>query len=380
LITGKDRIKMALNHQMPDRVPIDFGGVETCQMHIKAYQRLLEYLDWNEKDNVKAKDIASQTAELHEKFLQKTNIDVRPIKLGVASNHELKINEADGYSWFVDEWGRKWKKPKGEGLHYSIVEFPLAEKELKNYNWPNPTDSGRFEGIQEQIKLHDDLGVAKVIPSGLGNGFLQMGAQLYGYKLWFTMLADKPSLAEEFLDIFLEFKKKFWGELLTRFGENIDVICELDDLGTQSSAWISLKMYKDLIKPRQKELFSFIKSKTDAAILFHSDGSIFDFIPDLIDVGVDVLNPLQISASNMEIKKIKDVFGDKLAFWGGGVDTQKTLPRGTPEEVKNEVKKNLKILKSGGGYVFSAIHNIQADVPPENILAMLEAFEKYCLY
>lgn len=379
-MTGKERIKIALNHEEPDRVPIDIGGAQACGIHRDAYYNLREYLNM-EKKEIEISNLVSQTAKVDEDFCKKFNIDVRPILIKNSLNNELKIHEAEDHFWFVDEWQRKWKKPFEKGRYFDIVEFPLVNNKLKDFEFPNPIKPGRFKGVQEQIEyFKNNTDAALVLPRGLGNGFLQMGAQLYGYEKWFTMLGSETNEIENFFERYLIFKKKFWKEFLSKFGEQIDVICELDDLGMQSSTWISPKMYRNLIKPRQKELFSYIKEKADIFLCLHSDGSVYDFIPDLIEIGVDILNPLQISAAKMNPKKIKKEFGENLAFWGGGVNTQKVLPNGTPREVEAEVKKQIEILAPGGGYIFSAVHNIQPDVPVENIMAMIKAFEEVSSY
>jgi len=377
-MTGRERILKTLNHEEPDRIPIDLGGADVCRISFKAYKRLLNYLGI-ENDNIKLGNLVAQTAKLDNRFYNLYEIDVRPIELSNSSEWELEIIEEEDHYWFIDEWQRKWKKPKNRGLYYDIVTFPLANQSLSDYKWPNPRDTSRFRKIPEQFEKYGENEFAMVVPRGLGNGFLQMGAQLYGYERWFTMLAEVPEEVEKFLNKYYYFKKSFWEELLNRFGDNIDVVCELDDLGMQTAPWISKEMYRRLIKPRQKKLFSFIK-EYNVSLLFHSDGAIFDFIPDLIETGIDILNPIQVSASGMDTALLKKEFGKDLVFWGGGVDTQRVLPYGTPEEVKAEVKSRINDLAAGGGYVFSTVHNIQSDVPPENIVAMLEAYQEMAEY
>ena len=194
------------------------------------------------------------------------------------------------------------------------------------------------------------------------------------------MLALEQKKVEEYLERYLEFKLEFWDNLLEQIGDMVDVVCESDDLGTQEATWISKDMYRHLIKPRQKKLFSFIKRRAEVKVFLHSCGSIYDFIPDLIETGVDILNPIQVSAAKMDTAKLKREFGKDLVFWGGGIDTQKVLPYGTKQEIEDEVKKRIDDLAPGGGFVFATVHNIQEDVPPENIVAMLRALNKYGYY
>jgi len=162
--------------------------------------------------------------------------------------------------------------------------------------------------------------------------------------------------------------------VLAHIGTYIDIVKVADDLGAQNALLVSPKVYRDLIKPRQADLYAFIKEKCNCKLLLHCDGAVREIIPDFIEMGVDILNPIQPNLPGMEVRSLKEEFVDRLAFWGGGVDTQSTLSFGTPEEVKKEVKKYIEILKPGGGYIFSQVHNIQPEVPIENIIAMYEAF------
>jgi len=174
---------------------------------------------------------------------------------------------------------------------------------------------------------------------------------------------------------------RYWEKALSLLGDLVDVVQEGDDYGGQQGLLISPRIWRDVFKPRLHQLFSHIKRcAPHVFIFFHSCGSIYEIIPDLIEVGVDILNPVQVAAANMDTKRLKREFGDCLTFWGGGVDTQKILPRGTPEQVREEVKRRIEDLAPGGGFVFATVHNIQADVPPENILAMWEAVQEFGRY
>lgn len=156
-------------------------------------------------------------------------------------------------------------------------------------------------------------------------------------------------------------------------GRHVDIINVNDDLGMQDSTMVSPGIYREMVKPYQAKIYRHIKKLSGKYLFLHSDGSIYDIIPDLIEIGVDILNPVQFSCRNMELPRLKKEFGKDLTFWGGGCDTQKVLPFATPEEVKKHVRECVSILKPGGGFVFNQLHNIQSDVPPENIMAMYEA-------
>jgi uroporphyrinogen decarboxylase len=175
----------------------------------------------------------------------------------------------------------------------------------------------------------------------------------------------------------VELKLKFWEMALPRLGDLVDVVSEADDYATQTSQLISPRMFRRIFKPRLQTLFARIHELAPRAkLFFHSDGNIRPILPDLIEIGIDILNPVHITATGMEPAALKRDFGRDVCFWGGGVETQTVLPFGTPQEVRDNVRRNVDALAPGGGYVFNTIHNIQADVPPENIVAMLEALRE----
>lgn len=378
-MTGRERILTALNHKEPDRVPLDIGVGRACSITITAYENLTKYLgiEIDKVESANTTGLGLRTADVDERVYKKLGVNLRPIRLKKPSNWNLEINEDESSHWFIDEWRCKYRMPKG-GFYYDMVEFPLSKINLDDYVWPDPSDSGRFEGVEELAEYYiNNSDSVLVYPECLGNGFLQMGAHLFGFDRWFTMLATDVNTVEKFLNRYLELKIQFWDAVLSRLGNRIDVVCEGDDLGTQKGPWISLNMYRKMIKPMQEKLFSFIKKKAGVKLFYHSCGSIYQFIPDLIEIGVDILNPIQYTASQMNAHVLKKEFGNDLVFWGGGIDTQKILPFGTKQEIVDEVKRNIEYLAPGGGFVFAAVHDIQDDVPPQNIITMVEALEIY---
>lgn len=378
-MTGRERILTALNHKEPDRVPLDIGVGRACSITITAYENLTKYLgiEIDKVESANTTGLGLRTADVDERVYKKLGVNLRPIRLKKPSNWNLEINEDESSYWFIDEWRCKYRMPKG-GFYYDMVEFPLSKINLDDYVWPDPSDSGRFEGVEELAEYYiNNSDSVLVYPECLGNGFLQMGAHLFGFDRWFTMLATDINTVEKYLNRYLELKIQFWDAVLSRLGNRIDVVCEGDDLGTQKGPWISLNMYRKMIKPMQEKLFSFIKKKAGVKLFYHSCGSIYQFIPDLIEIGVDILNPIQYTASQMNAHVLKKEFGNDLVFWGGGIDTQKILPFGTKQEIVDEVKRNIEYLAPGGGFVFAAVHDIQDDVPPQNIITMVEALEIY---
>jgi uroporphyrinogen decarboxylase len=201
-----------------------------------------------------------------------------------------------------------------------------------------------------------------------------------GLERWFMDMMENPTFCEELLDKILKFWLDYFTGFMKEIGDIIDVVMIGDDLAGQSGPLFQPEFYRSVVKPRQKELVQHIKSLTNAKIWYHSCGAVVEYIPDLMDNGIDILNPVQITAQGMDPKFLKESFGKELVFWGGGINSQHILPFVSPEEVKSNVKANMEAFKPGGGYVFNNVHNIQADIPPENILAMYEAAFEYGAY
>jgi uroporphyrinogen decarboxylase len=244
---------------------------------------------------------------------------------------------------------------------------------MRMHAWPDTGDPQRIVGLREQALAFRAQGKAVVI-KGVLAGILEMAQRVRGMEALLIDMASDEVLACVLFDKMLECKLAFWEMALPRLADVVDVISEADDYGTQASQIISPRMFRKLIKPRLKVLFERIQRLAPSAkLFFHSCGNVRPLLPDFIELGVDILNPVHIRASGMEPVALKRDFGRDIVFWGGGVDTQGVLPNGTPPEVKDDVRRNIEALAPGGGFVFSTVHNIQADVPPENIVAMWEA-------
>ncbi|MBI5117123.1 hypothetical protein HZA56_11670 [Candidatus Poribacteria bacterium] len=236
-------------------------------------------------------------------------------------------------------------------------------------------------GLREEAQRLRDTGCA-VVFSLYGLGLFDMALLLHGIEDTLVDMMLNPALMEDLFDRINGFQMQLWERVLETVGGNIDVCLHSDDLGTQNGPMFSPELYRKLLKPRHTKLFSHIKktAKTEVKVLLHSCGSIRAIIPHLIETGIDALNPIQVSAARMDTKDLKREFGKELSFWGGGIDTQDVLPHGSPAQVKDEVKHRIEDLAPGGGFVFTAVHNVQADVPPENLRAMWETFQEHCRY
>lgn len=379
-MTSRDRVLKALEHKEADRIPIDLGTTNSTGISVKAYNKLLKYLG---KDGREAKvaNVMQQLALVDEDILDRFCIDTRG--LSPNSIKDLNIVEEHDSLHYTDEWGIKWKMPKN-GHYFDMVGHPLKNvesvKEVEEYEWAEPGDPKRIKGLKEKAHYLKNTLNKAVLLRGIVPGTLEFSAWLRGYEQLFLDFYLNPEIAHAILEKAMEIKISYWDTALTELGGSVDVINESDDLGSQTGPLISLSMYQEFIKPRHRKLVESIKRKTNAKVFLHSCGSVYQFIPELIEVGFDILNPLQVTAEGMDAVKLKREFGKDISFWGGGIDTQEILPRGTPVQIKDEVKRRIDQLSKGGGFVFSQIHNIQSDVPPENIIAMYEAFMENCNY
>jgi len=381
-MNSRDRVLTSLSHREPDHVPLDIGGSDVTGIHRDAFRRLAHHLGLEE--DVPLYHRVQQLALPSDEMLHRLQVDVRPLLAQPSDSWELVLKDTGTHHTFTDEWGVQWAMPKDGGLYFDMVGHPLSGVSgvtgLTKRQWPDGGNKARFQGLRRQAEELVDRGYATTLAPAYG-GILESAAWLRGYENFYMDLIRDPALTETTLDATLRFHLDFWGAALEEVGGLLDVAIEYDDLGWQSGLLVSKEMYRRYVKPRHTELFSFIKTHSRAAVFLHSCGAVYDLIPDFIESGVDILNPVQVRAAGMgDTQALKEEFGDQLVFWGGGVDTQAILPRATPAEVKDEVKRRIEDLAPGGGFVFSAVHNIQPDVPPENIVAMWEAWQEYGSY
>ena len=378
-MNSRERLQSALFHQEPDRIPCDLGTTTVTGIHVDAYRRLRTYLGLREVD-IEIFQLSQQIAVVDQDVRQILGVDVEPILPGIAAGGEVEILEAPEYTAYYDEWGIGQKMPKDSPLYYSMHDHPLADvrdiSELRDYPFPDPTDPLRFSGYSERAEEIIQAGKG-VIVNNISGGTMETASWMRGLENYFADLALNEKLAMYLLDKVLEIKLAYWEIALDKLGDKVDVVIESDDLGAQEKTLISPSMYRRLIKPRHKKLFDFIHSRSNAKIFFHSCGAIRPLIPDLIEIGVDILNPVQVTSAGMETEKLKHDFGRDLVFWGGAVDTQGILGTATPAQVKDEVRRRIDDLAPGGGFIFAAVHNIQANVPPENIMAMWEILHEF---
>lgn len=379
---SRERVNLALNHQEPDRVPFDLGGTGVSLIHKTAYKNLRDYLGLPAREPCIAY-MAEQIVVVDEDVADHLGADVTLIIPQPASDFEFVFEDQGDYEAYTDEWGIGWQKPKDGGFYYDMYHHPLASAEslehFRAFKFPDPLDDHRYENLRRDAEAAVERGKAVAL-NGPCSGVLEMCAWTRGFEDFYLDLAINPDFTAYMLDRMVEFKCAFWERALAEMGDLVDVALEYDDLAGQQSLLFSPETYREIVKPRHERLFSFIKEQAAVKLFFHTDGAVRPLIGDLIDIGVDILNPIQFTADNMNLEELKRDFGEDLVFWGAGVDTQGVLWTGTPAEVKDDVRRNIEALAPGGGFIFAAVHDIQANVPPENIVAMWEAWKEYGVY
>ncbi len=382
-MTPRERVTLALAHKEPDRIAIDLGGSICSSIHKSSYIELKQYLGM-EIEDIKMADYVQQLPYLDEKLLERLGADFRMVQLPAATAPGLEIFEDGDFYAFIDRWGSKLHMPKDGGLYFDWVDFPIKEPTitaLEAYNWPSPDAAEDIAPLRKQAEyLYDHTDYALVGSGVIGGGIFEQPARVMGLENFLMALVTDASFADQLMEKITEIYIEACIRYLDQVGEFLQVFTYWDDVNSQNGWIISPDIYRQRIKPRQKRLVEAIKQKTDAKIYYHGCGAVFDLIPDLIEIGFDIINPVQVSAKGMDTRRLKKTYGQDIVFWGGGVDTQKILPFGTPEEVAEEVKRRIDDLAAEGGFVFAAVHNIQAYVPPANIVAMFETALDYGRY
>lgn len=371
-MNSRERVLTALDHKTPDRIPLDLGSSNVTGIVKNAYLNLLKHLK-REIHKVEFYDTIQQLVFVEEDILREFQIDIRGLIPNIVRKNP-PVDLSSKSPSFVDEWGVTWQMPEGS-LYFDLVKSPLSgdidEDDIDNFNWPDPSSPDLLQGLEEKAMRFYNDGYAVILES-ICAGIFEMSCRVRGTQQFLMDLALNPDLACKIMDKFLDIKIQFYKSAAEKLGKYIQFIREGDDVAGQETLMISANMYRRLIKPRHEKLFRAQKELFPKPfyIFFHSDGQIYDLLPDFIESGMDILNPVQVTGKNLDL--LKKEFGKNISFWGGGCDTQKILPFGKPEDVRKDVEQRVKQLSSEGGFIFCAIHNIQADVPPENIIAMYE--------
>ncbi len=382
-MTSRERVQVALDHKEPDRVPIDLGGSVVTSIGITPYKALRRHLGLPEKE-IRTAELVQQIAFVDEDVMEMLGADVLPVFSNPPSGYTVVLEESEsGGTSFKDEFGAVLEKPKG-CLYYDWREFPLPEpsiKALEIMSWPDPTDIARCTGLRERtLELRSKTDYALFGMAPCGHDLLNQFFRVRGMENALMDLVLDEDFAEAFLERLTTTIMKAQELFLDEVGDLVDVHFAADDISGQLGPLISPQCYRRLVKPRWARIISLIKSKTKAKVFYHTCGAVDEFIPDLIDIGVDILNPVQVSAVGMDSAVLKRKYGDNICFWGGGCDTQTVLPGGSPSQVRDEVKARVGDFAPGGGFVFNPVHNIQPGVSSENIVAMFDAAREFGRY
>ena len=375
------RLQAALDHEEPDRVPCDLGASRATGIHVDAYRSLRRALGLPDTDPT-ISDFQQRLALVEDDVMDALGIDVKGVNPRSPSTYARVVSDDGEYLSFLDEWGVTRKMPKG-GLFYDPVASPLSgditEADVDRFPWPDASDPARYAGMVEEARGIAEQGRGVYVAS-ICSGLTEVFFKIRGFEDGYMDLVANPALARRIMERILELKLAYWERILPELGDTIDVAGESDDLGGQAGLLFSPTVYREIVRPLHAQLFDCIHRRSRAKVFLHCCGAIRELIPDLIEAGVEVLNPVQVSAAGMGSAGLKRDFGRDLVFWGGGVDTQHVLSRGTAGQVRDDVSRHVDDLKPGGGFVFATVHNVQADVPAGNLVAAWAAFRDRASY
>ena len=399
-MNSRERVLKALAHKEPDRVPIDLGGMRSTAITGLAYNQLKSHWGMN-GGHTRIYDLGQQLARVEPQVLERIGADVVPVSHIISSQRlwkpwrlpdgspcevpeDFNPEELDDGSLVLpDETGRIVSRMPPDGYYFDGEYHPLADAtsiaDLKGYPFYTPLSDDELDTLENDVKTAYET-TSYAIMLGSAGSVYEAAQGLRGWDVFLMDLAADPKFAGYLMDKLVDASIRRLEQILPTVKGLVQVVQVGDDLGHQNGPQISPDLYRKMVKPRHKRFYQFIKDNSDAYLFIHTCGSVYQLIPDFIDVGVDILNPVQVAARDMDTARLKKEFGDEMAFWGGGCDTQNVLPFGTPQQVRDEVKRRIDDLAPGGGFVFNQVHNIQAGVPPENIEAMFDAALEFGSY
>jgi uroporphyrinogen decarboxylase len=399
----RERVLAALNHRQPDRVPIDMSGHRSSGIAAIAYRKLRKALGFPERP-IRVYDPIQQLAVVDDDVLDRFHVDTIELGRGFSLTDDYWADWTlpDGSPCQMPVWalperqeggwilrapsGRVLARMPDGALYFEQCYWPFLENDdfdrlpeaLAENMWctigspPGPKEAADPKILAagaKKLRARTDRAIVGLF----GGNLLEVGQFLYRNDNFFLLLAGNPQRAAEFLDRLVEIHLANLERYLAAVGPYIDVISFGDDLGSQNGPQISPRMYEEVFKPRHAKMWRRAKELADAKVMLHCCGGIRPLIPHLIDAGLDTSNPVQITCAGMDARELKDEFGARFAFWGGGCDTRFVLPKSTTAEIREHVRRQMEIFKPGGGFIFQQVHNILADVPPENVIAMLDA-------
>lgn len=402
---SRERVLAALNHREADRVPIDFGGHRSSGIAAIAYAKLRTALGLAPRP-IRVYDPIQQLAIIDDDVLDLFQIDTIELGRGFAHEDEYWVDWTlpDGTPCQMPRWAAperregEWVLKNDRGLvvgrmpdgalYFEQSYWPFLEHDdldrlpeaLNETIWaaiaspPGPLAAGpdghrRLAEGARQLRARTDRAIIGLF----GGNLLELGQFLYRIDQFLMLLAGYPRRAHEFLDRLVELHLANLEHFLSAVGDAIDIILFGDDLGMQNGPQMSPAMYEEFFKPRHARMWQRAKELANVKVMLHCCGGVRPLLPHLIEAGLDAINPVQISCAGMHPAELKRDFGHALTFWGGGCDTHRTLASGTPEQIRLHVREQVRTFMPGGGFVFQQVHNVLANVPPEHIVAMLEA-------
>jgi uroporphyrinogen decarboxylase len=389
-MNSRERIQTTLAHREPDRIPYDLAGTTVTAITKNAYLRAMKMRGLSTEIGDDEVDPIQQIITPSEENLAFLKSDTRRIGAKRIVNYQNTKRVNGNVIEVTDFYGCNWRYEQGRDIYFHLIDAPIEKAEslsgslhlLPRPDWDSYIAILR-KNLNEQISnMGNFCGIADRNTAGLTENSLR----IRGYENWFMDTMIDPDGVEALFDIIVQDKLRYWDAIIdwaleTGNEQKITVISECDDLGSQATTIIDPDTLRQMVIPRFKTIFTHVKKRLPHVKTFmHSCGAIREILPDLIDAGLDILNPVQFTAAGMNLKELKRDFGDVLTFWGGGVDTQSTLNNGNPQKVADEVKQIIDILAPGGGFVFAPVHNIQEDVPPENFWAMWDTLQQYGKY
>ena len=382
-MTSRERVLTTIHHEQPDRVPLVIGVSNATGIKMKPYRGIKNLAEIEAPDNFLYDWPELGTAEIDEETMRRLHSDVRGVLDLEPETVRKRNRERAPHSNCIDSWGGGQVEVK-PGDWYPGVH-PLSEartvEDLDAYQgWPDMSDPTRISHVRRTAKrLAKENEFAIMATPWLLFPFERAHA-MQGLETFLLNMATNPDFARALLERIAVYCKQLMEIFLEELGDNVDIIKIGDDLGTEQSLLISPRMYRDILKPIHAEFISFIKARTNAKVFFHTDGDVAPLIEDFIEIGVDILNPIQTSAGSMsDLPALKKRFGNNIVFCGG-IDTRRILPFGSAAEVRAEVRRVIQILGPRGGCMIAAVHTIMDDVPPENVLAMVDAVEEFGYY
>jgi uroporphyrinogen decarboxylase len=372
-MTGQERVLAALSHKEPDRIPIDFGGTRVSSMVVEGYERLKAHFGVSAETEICERMM--RVVKVDEEILKALDIDTRAIFPGAPTNG---LSKEPGPRAWRDSWGVERFHLKGS-YYYEQLSAPLAGEitlsDVVKYPWPDPEDPGLLKGMKERlqwVRTHTDAAAVLTLPAP----FVHISQYVRGYEDWYKDLIKSPKVLGALFDAILEVNLRIAERELEEVGKEVDIVICGDDLGAQQGLQISHDHFAQYIRPRLKKYFDLIHRLSPAKLALHSCGSLASIIGDLIDIGVDVINPVQVTAAGMDPVELKRKYGEQLSFWGA-MDTQRVLPFGTVKDVRKMVEERIEQLGRGGGFILSSCHNIQPEIPVEKIVALFEHAREY---